>query len=279
VITFRTLGHTPAEDIRLAFNEAFSDYVVPLQFTSRQFENKLRGDRASLDFSAGAFDGARLVGFIIHGHDADNPSVVYNGGTGVVPGYRGQGLTSRIYDFLWPIFRERAISTVMLEVIITNQYAVRVYKALGFKTLRDLDCYKGTLECAGHAVFTGSTLISTYDWQAIKNCWAWQPTWQNAVNAVEGLRESTVALVRYREDQLIAYLIFNPVTARVHQFAVHPDFRRQGLARAMFCEIFSRGFRDIAVINVDAGSAGTAAFLSSMGLRRFATLHEMKLEI
>src|SRR5690606_21605223 len=65
----------------------------------------------------------------------------YNGGTGVVPGFRQQGLGQSLYRFLLPTLMEAGAQRVLLEVISENHAAKRLYQSLGFRPQQELRCF------------------------------------------------------------------------------------------------------------------------------------------
>jgi len=98
MIHFSHLQNIKLPELCRVFNLAFSDYIVPFQLTVPLLEQKLQGENVRLSHCIGAFDGPTLAGFILHGADTwPKPALLYNGGTGVIPAYRGQHLVQRMY--------------------------------------------------------------------------------------------------------------------------------------------------------------------------------------
>lgn len=100
-ITFRSLAYTDIETLLNCFNGSFKNYYVPLQLTKEQLVGKLYAEAIDMKLSFGAFDTENLVAFILHGLDTvDNKRVAYNGGTGVLPAYRGKQLSYILYEYV-----------------------------------------------------------------------------------------------------------------------------------------------------------------------------------
>src|SRR5690606_11050066 len=129
----QTLRAATTAEIAETFNLAFSDYLVPIHLSETDLKAKMVAENTKLDYSAGVFSDGKLVGFILIGIDGDT---AYNGGTGVVAAYRGQNLTRKMYDFLFPILSEKGIVNHHLEVITENKKALPVYQKIGFVTRR-----------------------------------------------------------------------------------------------------------------------------------------------
>jgi len=74
--------------------EAFADYQVDMSYmTSKRSWLRNLKSGVHYDCSVGAFDGEKLVGVTIVGlDDRQGEKAAFDAGTGIVPGYRGQGV-------------------------------------------------------------------------------------------------------------------------------------------------------------------------------------------
>ena len=121
MIHFSHLQNIKLPELCRVFNLAFSDYIVPFQLTVPLLEQKLQGENVRLSHCIGAFDGPTLAGFILHGADTwPKPALLYNGGTGVIPAYRGQHLVQRMYAHYRQQYKQEGVQRILLEVISTN---------------------------------------------------------------------------------------------------------------------------------------------------------------
>ena len=146
LIEINTLENVGFQEIAAAFNDAFADYFISIQFTAEHLEIKFAHEDGKLALSVGAFENGQLVGFILHFEDIiEGKKVDYNGRTGVRVAYRGNQLTSKMYEYLFPKLKELAIEKLVLEVINENHSASKIYHQLGFKTIREVECFKGKL--------------------------------------------------------------------------------------------------------------------------------------
>jgi ribosomal protein S18 acetylase RimI-like enzyme len=276
---FRSLKDTDENQLLHAFNEAFANYFVTVQLTLEQLRQKIRSDHVDLDLCVGAFDNDRLVGFILHAFDCiDGQNTVYNGGTGVIPSHRGQGLTRRMYDCILPKLRERNIDVVLLEVIAQNAPAIKIYESMGFAAERRLPCYRGKIIAHANTDITVQEMTH-YDWRILKSFWDFSPTWQNSVLVLNELTAQNKLLGAFRDEQLAGYLVYNPMSKRVQQFAVHPDFRRQHVAATLFAHVSTLQDEPFVIINVDGRSAAANAFLKKMGMEAYVEQVGMRMSL
>lgn len=278
IMTFKTLQDTAIEGIATTFAESFSDYVVPFKISTEQLNDKIKSDSLKLKLSVGAFDENKLVGFILHGYNVINQQkIIYNGGTGVIPSVRGRQLTGKMYRHILPLLQEKDIDKIILEVITINKPAIKVYESLGFNISRTLDCYKGTIKPLETSAGIDIRSLDYYDWKTMSSFWDWQPSWQNAITAIEQSKQSNISLGVYKNEYLIAYLIFNPKMNRVQQFAVDKQYRNKGIAKQLFAFIGTNYSNEIAIINVDGYSVASNKFIEAIGLDKYVMQYEMEM--
>ena len=266
--------------ILTAFNESFSDYFVPLKLTMDQLASKMITDKIDLELSVGVFENKKLIAFILHGFDIiNNQKVVYNGGTGVIPEKRGYGLTKQMYLFNLPLLEEKGIDKIILEVISKNIQAIKSYQKVGFKTIRELACYKGSFNTTNSNNKIEIKTLQNYPWEAMESFWDITPTWQNSKNAVNILKKVNSSWGAYMNDELVGYLIYNPTSHRIQQMATHRYFRKKGIASKLITELVSKYGNTFSVINVDKKAKDLTSFFDSIGYEEYIEQLEMELEI
>ncbi|MCD7976780.1 MAG: GNAT family N-acetyltransferase [Tannerellaceae bacterium] len=280
-ITIKTLEGIETSGILDCFNEAFSDYHIPMRLTLSQLENKIMSENVRLEYSVGVFDGEKMVGVILHGYEqVKDKKHLYNAGTGVVPDYRGQHLTEQMYAFAIPRFKESGICSVTLEVLTPNERAIKVYSRTGFRIQRTVNCYKGNIQGnkpfpAGYAI----RKLENWDGEELSRYWNAEPTWQNSVQTIRRNREHVDVWGVWQQDLLAGYLVYIPDRKRGQLFAVHPSHRGKGLASALFDRIASEYDPEITLVNLDAGDTVTNTFLQAIGFENYIQQYEMKLDI
>jgi ribosomal protein S18 acetylase RimI-like enzyme len=278
MITFQTLENISTDKILEVFNLSFSDYVIPFRLTKEQLEEKIISESIRLEFSVGAFENDQLIAFILHGLDIiDNKKVVYNGGTGVIPTKRGNRLTVKMYEYILPVLYKNNIDKVLLEVITTNEAAIKTYRNIGFEITRQLNCFKGSINITSAASKFEVRELETYDWEKLHNFWDLKPTWQNSVTAVEKIRKSNISVGVYENENLLGYTIYNPQIKRIHQLSVDKNNRKRGIGRRLLEYISTNHSKDISIINVDDRSDETLKFMNGVGMNVVIKQYEMEL--
>lgn len=276
----KTLKGISKEIILHAFNLSFSDYFVPFCLTPEQLDSKMFADKVDLDLSVGIFEERRLVAFILHGiTETNGQKICYNGGTGVIPQKRGLGLTAKMYAYMLPILMEMKFSAVWLEVISENIPAIKSYEKAGFKSVRNVSCYKGIPKVVETNMAVEIKKLDTYNWGIMKSFWDITPTWQNSNHVLDRLKKDTVSLGAYYHNLLVGYVIYNPNSKRIQQIAIDKKWRKQKIASTLISSIGKVDDNLISVINVDEGAENVQQFFKKMGLDKYLEQIEMKLEI
>ena len=273
----RNLSAVPLSELTQVFNQAFEGYFVPLQLTEEAMATKIRSENINLNYSVGVFDHNQLKGFILHGLQMQSGrKMVYNGGTGVVPEFRGNQWTEQMYGAVIPLLKQDGIYEHQLEVIEQNTKALRIYEKIGFNTVRTLSCFKGRLErILEPEVSIREVPIPRFE--VYTGFWNFSPTWQNDTPAILRALDSHKVIEMNKDEELIGYAIYAPSNGRVKQFAIHPAYRCRGYGRALFgylCNVPEK--REVNLINIDERDASSMAFFKAIGFQRFLGLLEMK---
>ncbi len=276
-MTVKTLVDIDVPQIAVAINQSFSDYIVPFQLNAEQLQYKIIQEDVNLDLSVGVFDNDALVGLMLHGLRKNNDNLVaYNAATGVIPTYRGKGLVGKMYDFLVPKLQELQVQKMVLEVIEGNEPAIKAYEKMGYNISRKLVCFSGTANVDEAHKEISIKEASAFQWNKWLSFCDIQPSWQNAIQSVENSKTICKVLEAYLDDELVGYLIYNPNSKKVHQFAVSPSNRQKGIATALFSHLQQSLNGEIYVYNIDASSQACTSFLKELGLKEKVNQLEME---
>ncbi|WP_068773667.1 GNAT family N-acetyltransferase [Paenibacillus sp. FJAT-26967] len=117
------------------WNEGFGDYYVPMKLSADAYLSRFVNEGLSADHSLIACEGDRPVGFLLNGiRKAGDRLVSWNGGTAVIPSYRGQRVGSRLLEASLEIYRQEGVSVSTIEAFRENTGAIRLYESLGYRT-------------------------------------------------------------------------------------------------------------------------------------------------
>lgn len=275
---FKTLKEVPIDVLCSAFNAAFADYAISLQMTAEQLAAKIRAEYIDLSLSVGVFDNEKLVGFTLFAIDeVDGSTTIWDGGTGVVPQYRGQRLTQKVFDYALPILKNTGAKRILLEVLEKNTVAYNIYEKLGFNTTRLLHAYHGVPNAVTKASHNIEEL-SDYDADALLSLGNAKPGWQQMNNRLKGMGDAVKTYVIKDGQNIAAYIHYTPGRGRIVQFGVDVKHRRNGMGTALFQHVYD-GSTQLSVVNVDEHADDMIAFLNTTGLELFISQYEMEMTL
>jgi ribosomal protein S18 acetylase RimI-like enzyme len=279
----KDLASTSLSDITKSFNEAFSDYVMQFTATEEYLQTRWKGAGVDFNQSFGLFMNDKLVGFIIHGISKWNGvKTAFNVGTGVIPEHRGKRIVKKLYDYAIPVLKTQGIKQCLLEVIQENKKAIKAYKSVGFKEERELLSFIYNLDQNYDETDLDIQIllkiendIIKVNWDLVETFWDFKPSWENSISSLMRNPDIYQFVGIFKEDTLIGYVIFNPKTGYIPQFAIAKNERRKGYGRYLFQKLTGMT-KQLAVINVDKRSLQTLGFLKAFGFKEFVSQYEME---
>lgn len=283
-MNIRPLTGLSLEVLCEAFNEAFADYFVPFQLTPAELTFRMRVCSMRLDWSVGCFEeDGRLVAFIMNGcRETEFGPTLYNGGTGVLPAWRGRRLTQQMYDWLLPKAQAAGIRHMVLEVIQENQKALRAYEVSGFHITRGLGYWVGSAQSELSKPRRGLEikLMEQIPWPTVQPWWSIQPAWPAQIAALEAVWPEMTKLGAFLDGQLVGYMVYLDRAHRTYQLCVDPEFRRRGIGRALVGQALQSAAPDkLNVANLDEGDPACEAFFTAMGFEHHVRQWEMVREV
>jgi ribosomal protein S18 acetylase RimI-like enzyme len=269
-----TLENVKFAELTEVFNSAFADYFIEISLNEQSLAKKICAENIILAKSVGAVFDGNLVGFILIGLEN---KTAYNGGTGVLPEFRGHALTKQMYEFILPKLKAEGICRHHLEVITENLPAIKTYEKIGFRTVRTLACFKGKIAVSQINKTVEIKSLDGIDAQTAAPFWNSKPSWQNSVSAIKRAENPPEILGAFLGSELVGYLVFTK-KGFVKQFAVKKDFRRSRIAQTLFARAKNDlDDREIVINNLDKSDRETVSFLSQIGLKAFLEQFEMQM--
>ncbi|MCU0395122.1 MAG: GNAT family N-acetyltransferase [Chitinophagaceae bacterium] len=280
-LSIRNLSGLSVAVLTNTFNQAFSDYLVPVQLTTVQMQLKMQQEQIDPAWSAGAFHGDELVALILHGYRAnEGRKLLYNAGTGVVPGWRGRGLTHALYQWFLPQAKSAGIARISLEAICTNERAIHVYEKIGFRRQRHFNLWKGAIPeayCKQPLVFDTPLAM---EWIQVMPWWTAAPCWSASPEAVDALGADVLKLIARIGHEVAGYCAVARHSGRLLQLCVAPPYRKQGIGSALLAEACKRLMREeLLALNVDKSDTATNRFFENRHWQRMLQQYEMSLTL
>ena len=267
------------------FSNAFSDYEIHFDKSEVQSMLIRRGYIPYLSFAA--FEGGKIVAFTLNGIGMFNSiQTAYDTGTGTVKEYRGRGLAGEIFRYSLPFLRQAGISQYLLEVLQNNHKAITVYRRMQFETTREFDCFKQSIanidnlhsikQCANLRI----ELINTDTVRQAQTFCDFYPSWQNSIESIERGASDLTCIGAFDLYELVGFCVFDRKSGDLTQIAVKEEYRRQGVASQLLCEVIRQMCTDfVKVINVPSDNLSLPAFLKSTNITLMNKQFEMVMDL
>jgi ribosomal protein S18 acetylase RimI-like enzyme len=272
-----TLAQISPAELVSAFNDAFANYAVKVQMTAAKLENVIRARSVRLDRSFGVLAQDRLAAFMLTGcRQIDERLSAYNAGTGVRPRFQRQGLGRRLLIHTMDALQALGCHNYLLEVIVSNTAAIRLYTGQGFSERRLLHSYSASK--SADLTATGGAAVAAVDagWPLrMAPLRSHAPTWQNDNASVDAIADHCRLITVGPAAAPVAMAVLDPCYGILHQFGFAPgsaDAARQLVARAMEYTASDA----LHLINVDANDERINPFLKEAGFTRTISKLEME---
>ncbi|QDG77204.1 GNAT family N-acetyltransferase [Labrenzia sp. PHM005] len=272
-----------AEDLCAALNLAFSDYLVPLQMDVSAFKDFQVQRGFSAEHSFVARSGNEIAAFWLASTPLkDYGNRCYTLSTGTVPAHRRKGLIKTLFHMVSNACQADGASGLQHEVITTNNGAVAVYKAMGFRRARDLLVYKVPSESLSVSVPDGFEIraLTIGELPVLSDFFEdVQATPQNSRAAVGSQPVTTKLIGAFQRDGTLIGWGAIYQSGAVVQIAVRRDVRRQGVGTAIVIALAKAVDTEVlSFVNVDAEATTLTAFLTALGGEEVLRQYEMRLQ-
>ncbi|MDN5201620.1 GNAT family N-acetyltransferase [Fulvivirgaceae bacterium BMA10] len=279
---FRSLREDDIDQMYIAFQSAFSDYSLNFNMTKEEFIQKfVRKLGIDYSHSFGAFHEEELVGFIFKTIDNyQGRKSAFNGGTGVVPAFRGNHITAHLYEKAIPVFKANNVEQCVLEVLTDNERAQKVYQSIGFKTHRYFLCFKLLKKpnLSKPPLFKIEK-ISNPDWNLLQKFSDYSPSFLDIQSMLKRNIANEKVIVLSENDMPLAFAIYQN-NGRLSQIAVDKSNRGRGAGSALIDYIYKDvNKKHLTVINVDKNASEMISFLEKLGFENQVDQYEMILTL
>ncbi|MEP1035677.1 GNAT family N-acetyltransferase [Ekhidna sp.] len=258
------------------FKIAFTNNQVSFQPSIEEFRYRLHKKLLlNREISAGSYDGNEMTGFILHSSGIyQGIPTAYNGGTGVLPGFRNQKTAEKIYEFLIPKIQQKFLARILLEVVETNKNAISLYEKIGFTFKRRLKCYKM------NKTFESFSEVNVREASIEDVNFSYTDFEPSFIDSSEHLRRGTEkVLISEKDHNPSGYLIFQPHLGRISQLAVDRIHRQSGVGEALLGRAQSLAKKPLTIMNIPEDEFGFDTFLTQCGFQNEVNQYEMELII
>jgi ribosomal protein S18 acetylase RimI-like enzyme len=118
------------------WNEGFKGYFVDTTLSLDGYVARLHNEGLSPEYSLIAFRAGKPAGFLLNGIRTNGgKKVAWNGGTGVEPEFRGQGIGNVLLEAALNLYAEEGVELATLEAISANNAAITLYQKFGYEII------------------------------------------------------------------------------------------------------------------------------------------------
>ena len=143
----KTVSQCTLAEVLKAWNKGFEGYFVQIEMNEEMFLNRLVKEGLSPELSIIAFDRNNPVGIVLNGfREMDGKKIAWNGGTGIAPDYRGQGVSRVLMEETNAIYESENVEVATLEAIKENKVAIALYEKHGYTITNKLLFLSGEYE-------------------------------------------------------------------------------------------------------------------------------------
>ncbi|OAX48367.1 GNAT family N-acetyltransferase [Paenibacillus sp. AD87] len=133
-MTFRKLSELSMEENVRIWNLGFEGYFIQMVMTIDALMTRIVNEGLSLENSLAIYVDGEPAGFVLNGfRDVDGKKVAWNGGTGIVPAFRGQGIGRALMLRNLELYREQGVELALLEALTQNESAIKLYQYVGYE--------------------------------------------------------------------------------------------------------------------------------------------------
>lgn len=237
MIIYKTCTDVTMNEIFAAFSLGFSDYIVPFKMSQNVFESRFFGPEGnSLNQSIIALDNEFPVGIILGGiRFFDGLKTMRCGTLCIAPEYRGCGISNKLLEIHKSSAVNERCKQLFLEVIKSNERAVKFYENCGYTKVYDLKYYSGTIKSMHFSNDSHPYIIKNISFEKIddfrKTLMDCHINWQSDT-PFYAMSTNEAYFAAYEGNKEIAYIAMSS-QGKINFLWVDPAYRNQGLGSSM----------------------------------------------
>jgi len=236
-ISYLRCSEVEIDKVYQAFKIGFSDYIVKMEISKEDFISRFLGPEGnSLEHSFIALYENEPVGVVLGGiKDYENIKTIRCGTLAISPGFRGKGISQKLFE----LHKEEAIKNgckqLFLEVIVGNDRAINFYKKLGYEKIYDLSYFSLVdLNELNNNLSTSNVLVQSIEireFQKTIQKWDYHINWQNDLDYLIKI-PTNVYYGAYIDNEIVGCIAANP-TGKVSFIMVDQNQRMKGIGSSL----------------------------------------------
>ncbi|MEC0265761.1 GNAT family N-acetyltransferase [Paenibacillus anseongense] len=146
-MVFKKMSEMSVEDLVALWNKGFEGYYLNSSLDMSKFMARTVHEGLSLEHSLVLYENEEAIGFVMNGfRTIEGKKVAWNGGTGIIPDYRGKGFGKHLMLRNLQLYQEQDVDIALLEALVQNEAAINLYQKVGYEITEQLVCLQHTGE-------------------------------------------------------------------------------------------------------------------------------------
>lgn len=139
MITFKTMEDLTFRQSHELFIQGFEGYFIPMNMELDAFIAKMGNENLSPARSIIMYEDELPIGFVLQGiRDVNGQKMAWNGGTGIIPKYRGKKLGKVLMEKALELLKQEGVGIATLEALSMNHPAIKLYEKVGYTVMDTL---------------------------------------------------------------------------------------------------------------------------------------------
>ncbi|MDF2651638.1 MAG: hypothetical protein K0Q73_7443 [Paenibacillus sp.] len=211
---FKKMSELSAEDMVSLWNKGFEGYFLNSTMNLDKFLSRTVNEGLSLEHSLVVYENSNPIGFVMNGFRViEGKKVAWNGGTGIAAEHRGKGIGKILMERNLQLYREQGADIALLEALIQNKAAIKLYQSVGFGITEQLISLQHTeaLDASllqpnanSRYVTKRGLPVEVKGMSFYRHLSAWQTQWAS-------LKDGESIIISDEGDEVIGYALFKRV--------------------------------------------------------------------
>ncbi|MDQ0898858.1 GNAT family N-acetyltransferase [Paenibacillus sp. V4I7] len=211
---FKRMSELSAEDMVSLWNKGFEGYFLNSTMNLDKFFSRTVNEGLSLEHSLVVYENSDPIGFVMNGFRViEGKRVAWNGGTGIAEEHRGKGIGKILMERNLQLYREQGADIALLEALIQNKAAIKLYQSVGYGITEQLISLQHTeaLDASllqpnanSRYVTKRGLPVEVKGMSFYRHLSAWQTQWAS-------LKDGESIIISDEGDKVIGYALFKRV--------------------------------------------------------------------